>query len=73
MNIRALLCGAAVALGLGAAAGPAAADIFITTPPSPILPAGEPLVQQPAPVDVFIIFGLSPGPPNVSVNPGPPN
>jgi hypothetical protein len=72
MRARSLLGGITVAAALAGAA-PAAADIIVTTPPNPILPPETVLlVNQPAPVEVQVLFGGNPGPPNVQINPCPP-
>ena len=63
---------AVVAAGVLGSATAASADILVTLPSNPVLPPTEPLVQQEAPPDVAVIFGVSPGPPNVSVSPSSP-
>jgi hypothetical protein len=72
MKTRALLC--AVTVGVLGSAGPAAADVLVSTPPSPVAPPeSEWLVSQSAPVSVEVLFSINPGPPQVFTNPGPPN
>ena len=64
----AIVCGAALGT-----AGAASADVRVSVPPSPIAPPELTFrVQQPAPADVLVLFGVAPGPPTVVVLPPSP-
>jgi hypothetical protein len=64
----AIVCG-----GVLGSAGTASADVRVSTPPSPVTPPELVfLVQQPAPAEVLVLFGTSPGPPSVVVVPPSP-
>jgi hypothetical protein len=71
MKVKQVVFAAIVSGAVLGSGGVASADILIGTPPSPVAPPECCLVQQPAPVDVSVLFGVSPGPPDVSVPPSP--
>lgn len=69
MRCKKLVVAMIATAGVVGPAGAASADIVVGYPPNPFSPTEGVLVQQPAPMDVTILF-LSPVPPSVEVNAG---
>ena len=72
MKVKRLVFATIVSVGVLGSAGAASADILIGVPPSPVAPPECCRVQRPAPVEVSVLFGTSPGPPGVVVLPPSP-
>jgi hypothetical protein len=71
--VRRLVFTAIVSGAVLATAGAASADVLVSVPPSPVAPPELVFrVQQPAPAEVLVLFGTSPGPPGVVVLPPSP-
>lgn len=78
MKFRALIVAGFVIAGVVGNIAPASADILIGYPPNPFSETEMFIVQQPAPLDVEVLWReQNPGPPNEptvsGLNPGPPN
>jgi hypothetical protein len=71
MKMKQVMFAAIVSGAVLGSGGVASADILIGTPPNPIRPPECCLVQQPAPVNVSVLFGISPGPPDLFLPPSP--
>jgi hypothetical protein len=72
MKIRALLFAATLAAGVAGSTASASADVRVYFPPNPFAPPeAQLLVDRTAPPEVMVIFGVNPGPPDITVDPTP--